>query len=1069
MKSDNERYRELAALAQMGWLETDLTTEECLCSDFLCDLFDLKSKTISFPVFFQLIREDCREEFTQEFVTGKIALGGVYEQTVPFNSRYGETWLHIRFAPRKPDNSANSEKRFLGMVHRVDPPDTKNVPTSLHCMNNLLSYQAMISRSLLRFLNDEKVDSCITDILRDILNLYHGNRVYIFKYNNDLSSQSCIYEVVSENVSPEKENLQDIAVHRSRWWSDQILSGKSIILNTLEQLPEEAGSEFEILSSQGIKSIIIVPLMACDSVWGYMGVDITDRTREWQNEDYSWLSSLANIISICIELRKAKDNVNRDQAFLHNLFKHMPMGYIRLTVIRDANGIPCDYRVTDSNEICSKFFGRPREFYEGKLASDIYNTHAEKVKGVAEILESKMHKEMDEYFSRTGIYTHWVMYTPEENEVVGLFTDSTDTIKANRAIDRSEKLFRSIFANIPAGVEIYNNDGYLTDLNNKDMEIFGIVDKTSVIGLNLFDNQNMPQEFRDRVRKEDTVDFRMTYSFKLATHNYFKSYCDKSMELYVKVSKIYDKEGNFNGYVLINIDNTEQIDTINRIHDFENFFLFISEYAKVGYTKFNILSGTGYALKQWYKNMGESENTPLDKIIGVYSKIHPDDRKHILECLADVKSGTVRDFQREVRVMRPETKNEWNWIQMNLVVTAYKPEDGIIELLGINYDITELKETEFELIKARDKAETMDRLKSAFLANMSHEIRTPLNAIVGFSDLLVDTEDMEERREYVKIVQMNNGLLLQLISDILDLSKIEAGTFEISNHNVDVKKLCKDIVLAMQLKAKEGVQIIFDECLPDYHIVSDRNRLQQVISNFVNNATKFTYEGSICVRYERKGKELEFSVTDTGVGIDEVYLSQIFKRFVKLNSFVQGTGLGLPICQSIIEQLGGQIGVESKLGKGSRFWFTLPYTRVPEETNDFCSGIKGRKIQIKNGGQKPVILVAEDTDSNYLLISAILRRNYCVERAYNGSDAVKMYQLLNPDLILMDIRMPEMDGIEATKQIRKFNDKIPILAITAFTFEQDKADALNAGCSGFVTKPIIAEILHGEIQKCLES
>lgn len=262
---------------------------------------------------------------------------------------------------------------------------------------------------------------------------------------------------------------------------------------------------------------------------------------------------------------------------------------------------------------------------------------------------------------------------------------------------------------------------------------------------------------------------------------------------------------------------------------------------------------------------------------------------------------------------------------------AIKWLDGRWAIMELATDITTRKQVELELIQAKEKAEESDRLKSAFLANMSHEIRTPLNAIVGFSDLLVDTENIEERREYIQIVKENNDLLLQLISDILDLSKIEAGTFEFTNGDVDVNMLCEDIVRSMQMKVKENVELMFDPHLAECRIISDRNRLHQVISNFVNNAIKFTSEGSIRVGYKQKGEELEFYVQDTGVGIDAESQAHIFERFVKLNSFVHGTGLGLSICQSIVEQMGGKIGVESEPGKGSRFWFSLPCFVVMSE------------------------------------------------------------------------------------------------------------------------------------------
>ena len=798
-------------------------------------------------------------------------------------------------------------------------------------MNDLLCRQNFVSQSLLRFLRDEAVESCIADILRDILNLYNGKgRVYIFEYDEIYAHHSCIYEVVSEGVSAEIDNLQDMPASESKWWSEQILSGKPIILNTLEQLLEEAPDEYQILVVQGIKSLMVTPLMTGDRVWGYMGIDLVETYHDWSNEDFQWFSSLGNIINICIELRKTKDKVIREQTFLNNLFHFMPMGYIRMSIIRDENNKPCDYRVTDANEVSSTFFGLPLESYIGSLASEKHPDYLQKLNFLEEILDSNSYREKDEYFPRTERYTHWVIYSPGKDEIVGLFLDSTGSVQANRALDRSEKLFQNIFANIPAGVEIYDKDGYLIDLNNKDLEIFGVVNKSDVIGVNFFENPNVPQGIRDRVRNEDLVDFRLNYSFEQA-EGYYETNRSNAIELYSKVSKLYDNEGNFSGYILISIDNTERIDAMNRIRDFENFFLMISDYAKVGYAKLNLLNRKGYAIKQWYKNLGEEEDTLLDEVVGVYTHMHPEDRKRFLDFYDEVRDGKRRHFQGEMRIRRPGTKNEWNWVSSNVMVTNYKPEENEIEIIGINYDITELKETEAELIQARDKAEMMDRLKSAFLANMSHEIRTPLNAIVGFSDLLVETEELSERQEYIKIVRENNDLLLQLISDILDLSKIEAGTFEFTSGDVDVNLLCEDIVRSMGMKAKGEVELVLDNHLPVCHVISDRNRIHQVISNFVNNAMKFTSEGSIHVGYKLKDGELEFYVEDTGIGIEKEQLPHIFERFVKLNSFVHGTGLGLSICQSIVEQLGGRIGVDSEKGKGSRFWFTIPGVIVTEE------------------------------------------------------------------------------------------------------------------------------------------
>ena len=931
MQTDNERYKKMASLAQIGWWEVDLTAGYYLCSDYLSDLLGLDGDTISTSDFLNLIREDYRKQIAQEFRANSSIHKDFYEQTFPIHSKYGEVWLHTRLAFREKGTGVDGGDKSFGIIQRVEAPKEEDQRDALRRVNDLLCRQNFVSQSLLRFLRDEAVESCIADILRDILNLYNGKgRVNIFEYDEIYAHHSCIYEVVSEGVSAEIDNLQDMPASESKWWSEQILSGKPIILNTLEQLLEEAPDEYQILVVQGIKSLMVTPLMTGDRVWGYMGIDLVETYHDWSNEDFQWFSSLGNIINICIELRKTKDKVIREQTFLNNLFHFMPMGYIRMSIIRDENNKPCDYRVTDANEVSSTFFGLPLESYIGSLASEKHPDYLQKLNFLEEILDSNSYREKDEYFPRTERYTHWVIYSPGKDEIVGLFLDSTGSVQANRALDRSEKLFQNIFANIPAGVEIYDKDGYLIDLNNKDLEIFGVVNKSDVIGVNFFENPNVPQGIRDRVRNEDLVDFRLNYSFEQA-EGYYETNRSNAIELYSKVSKLYDNEGNFSGYILISIDNTERIDAMNRIRDFENFFLMISDYAKVGYAKLNLLNRKGYAIKQWYKNLGEEEDTLLDEVVGVYTHMHPEDRKRFLDFYDEVRDGKRRHFQGEMRIRRPGTKNEWNWVSSNVMVTNYKPEENEIEIIGINYDITELKETEAELIQARDKAEMMDRLKSAFLANMSHEIRTPLNAIVGFSDLLVETEELSERQEYIKIVRENNDLLLQLISDILDLSKIEAGTFEFTSGDVDVNLLCEDIVRSMGMKAKGEVELVLDNHLPVCHVISDRNRIHQVISNFVNNAMKFTSEGSIHVGYKLKDGELEFYVEDTGIGIEKEQLPHIFERFVKLNSFVHGTGLGLSICQSIVEQLGGRIGVDSEKGKGSRFWFTIPGVIVTEE------------------------------------------------------------------------------------------------------------------------------------------
>lgn len=361
------------------------------------------------------------------------------------------------------------------------------------------------------------------------------------------------------------------------------------------------------------------------------------------------------------------------------------------------------------------------------------------------------------------------------------------------------------------------------------------------------------------------------------------------------------------------------------------------------------------------------------------------------------------------------------------------------------------KEDEAELRKAKDKAEESDRLKSAFLANMSHEIRTPLNAIVGFSNLLTIAESEEERDEYINIISSNNELLLQLINDILDVAKIEAGTLEFIDSEVDLNALLSDIEQSSRLKASEGVQVSFVEKAPHCVVMTDKNRLSQVVTNFINNAIKFTPEGNIFFGYRRKDNNLYFYVSDTGCGIESEKKDMVFNRFVKLNSFAQGTGLGLAICQMIIKKLGGEIGVESEYGKGSTFWFTLPADII--RNIQISPAANQEEEVLTDKARTATLLIAEDNESNYILIRAVLKE-YNLLHAHDGNEAVQLYREHHPDLILMDLKMPNMDGYEATAEIRKEDPHIPIIAVTAFAFAEDEQRVKQSGFNGYASKPI---------------
>lgn len=519
-----EQLRKMSQQGRMGWWEADFKNRTYTCSEYLCSLLKLESKILPFRDFADLIHEDYRYHISMKFLAIEKYVK-LFDETFPVKIGGEIVWVRSFWNGEKIYDE-DGTLRVFGVMQYTKAPANQEAS---RMMNDLLFRQSSISVSLNHFLNDDNFDIGIHDILNHIREYFKAGRAYIFEYDETGQYQSCTYEVVANGATPEKDTLQDIPTAVVPWWTKQIRSGGAILFECVNRPEGMVDSEYEILARQDIKALLVVPLCAGSHTNGYLGVDIVDRIEQWSNEDYQWLNSMAGIISICSELRHAKE-----------------------------------------------------------------------------------------------------------------------------------------------------------------------------------------------------------------------------------------------------------------------------------------------------------------------------------------------------------------------------------------------------------RAEETNRLKSAFLANMSHELRTPLNAIVGFTKLL-DVVSGEERKEFIRIINENSEMLLQLISDILEMSRIEAGLLEYNFKEMDVNAMCDSIVKATRLKAKPGVEVLFDRHLPECSIVNDNKRLFQVISNFMNNAVKFTSEGSIRLGYHKVDDDhIRFYVTDTGMGIEPDKIDQVFERFVKLNSFAHGTGLGLSICKKIINRLGGEIGADSELGKGATFWFVIP-------------------------------------------------------------------------------------------------------------------------------------------------
>ncbi|MDD6211043.1 MAG: response regulator [Bacteroidales bacterium] len=635
----------------------------------------------------------------------------------------------------------------------------------------------------------------------------------------------------------------------------------------------------------------------------------------------------------------------------------------------------------------------------------------------------------------------------------------------------SDLKFGYLYKNMSLGVCLFNKDAILSDVNEVFLRLAGVHDKGKLLGKSIFQFQSMPQDAMEKLNRGEEISFE--FQLHPSKWNKFSSLTTEHTSVHyftVHVKVLKSDLNTVSGYMMIWVDNTHLVRSQQKVAEIESLFTYTSDIANVGVSQWNPITKKGFATDQWFRNLCETTRD-MSQVKGIYQYVHPEDRVDMINFLDEATIGKADSFVKSIRVWNGE---QWHWLKYHATLKTFDPQNNQVEIVGMTIDIDNLKKVEESLIKARAKAEESDKLKSAFIVNMSHEIRTPLNTILGFSNILAATEDADERHKYGEIIASNNELLLGLINDIMDLSKIETGVLEFADDEVDLNNFLAGFETDDTLHVKKQVKLQFvHDPEQSCTLKIDKNRLSQVIYNYLSNAAKFTDEGFIKYGYQLQENDIRFFISDTGCGIPKNKLATIFEPFIKLNSFMQGSGLGLSICQTIIERFGGKTGVESEEGKGSTFWFTLPLTMlsrsgsIQKQEQTELPEIRHKAEQIGIQSEKPLILIAEDTQYNYMLLEVILKKYYRLLHAHDGVEAVSMYEKHKPDIILMDVKMPEMDGFEATQQIRMLSPDVPIIVISAFTFDSDIKRMYDAGCNDYVTKPVDSLKLRALISKYL--
>ena len=639
----------------------------------------------------------------------------------------------------------------------------------------------------------------------------------------------------------------------------------------------------------------------------------------------------------------------------------------------------------------------------------------------------------------------------------------------------ADNLLHNIFNDLSVGLELYDKDGLMIDVNYSRLRSMGIKDKKDILGHNLFNYTSFSDEIKEQIRKGETVRFVAKYDFD-ALRRLFPTYLSGTKYFEITVSFVHNEKSEVTNYMVITQDVTERVLWQNK---YDNLYeeavrskkeLLESEQRMIHLIRQNELvlnninSGLAYIANDYIVQWENISLCSKSLSYEAYKKGEPcylTAHNRTTPCENCVMQRARKSGQVESILFNLDNKHV-----IEVFATPIFNEQGDVDGVVIRVDdVTERQHMIGELEKARSRAEQSDKLKSAFLANMSHEIRTPLNAIVGFSDLLMVTEDQEEKEEFIQIINANNELLLKLINDILDLSKIEAGSVELKYENFDLAVYFNELAASMHRRVvNPQVRLVPVNPYETCTVRLDKNRLAQILTNFVTNAIKYTSKGTIEMGYEKIDENIRLYVRDTGIGIPEDKKDKVFHRFEKLDEFAQGTGLGLSICKAIVEACRGEIGFESEFDKGSLFWAILPCQF--ESVNSEPTSSRRNNEKDANGDKENIpdsevakkapkrVLVVEDIQSNFFLVSSILKNKCQLLHAPNGLEAVEIVRTQPVDLVLMDMKMPVMDGRIATSEIRKFNTEIPIIALTAHAFDADRVAALKAGCDDYLVKPI---------------
>ncbi len=822
----------------------------------------------------------------------------------------------------------------------------------------------------------------------------------------------------------------------------QLCEGRKVAVfdDTTEFDSEQWPQVSAFFHRNGINSGLVAPVVRNNGVvWGLVAVFSPDKMR-WRDFDSQWISILTRLIDICLAQSQRNDNL-REQITLNDIA-------CQSSSIETWSWLCQEDILTRKNRtsqiVASKYFRRTMHQSD---YNKFWKTVKELMAGSNESIDTfvRLRDPSSKAYRWHRIIGRVVQYDTQKRPqlVSGVLRDVDEEMRRHLVQKRADELQQSIYDKLPVGIEVFDAEGNVTYANNKMLDIYGMK-RAKFFKLNLFDRPTIDESQKNIIKNLDLEEY--TFSCDMTSLEGFTFSNGKTaIDMVIRISKLYERNRH-RGYVATLVDNSLITTQSKKLSIFNNYWLEVGKFAGLGIF-WKGAHDNNFASTQWKENLNTYDDWRAYSC-SFYTNIFSEDLVVFRQKFQSLTSREINMLQLDVRVKHKD--KTIHWVRVNFV-----RNDAIEGVTGLSLDITAQKNNEALLIQARDRAEKADLLKSQFIANISHEIRTPLNAIVGFSNLITQDDEEENKQQYAEIIRTNTDLLLKLISDILDLSKIESGTLELSYSMNNINKICSDIYNSLLIKAPKNIDFVFHQNIREVDTMAfcDSIRISQVLINFITNAFKFTHQGYVMFWFEISNNKIIFHVSDTGIGIKDEDIEHIFDSFVKLDAFAIGTGLGLPISKNLAVQMGGSIEVDSVYGKGSHFRLILPYLK------DDTLPWKDALVQ-----QKSIVVYSHDQDTLAFLSYSL--ESYKVVRA-EIVDFFRVWLENKPTVTILDLRACEPTALNIIAGIQSYGNQYKIIILHSADSKIKERHIRDAEVDEIINMPVSHEIFMRILKKHL--